>query len=285
MKTYREYVQAFTDLLQTGKQLPFGGVPPLELPPLPANAPRALIFAPHPDDECIIGGLPLRLRREAGYRVINVAVTQGSKKSRQAERLVELKAACDYIGFELLQTAPNGLEGVNETTRNSQSAAWADKVAVIRKIFEQTQPSVIFFPHELDWNTSHIGVHRLVVDAMTQWKPSHRVETIETEFWGQMPTPNLMVESSEDDVASLVIGTSFHIGEVQRNPYHLILPAWMIDNVRRGTEIVGGQGAASPGYNYGTLYRHRRWQSGNWESPLKHRFLGKSESAAGLFAA
>ena len=57
-----------------------------ERPPLPADAPRALIFSPHPDDECIIGGLALRLLREAGMRVVNVAVTQGSRADRQDAR-------------------------------------------------------------------------------------------------------------------------------------------------------------------------------------------------------
>jgi LmbE family N-acetylglucosaminyl deacetylase len=58
-----------------------------------------LIFSPHPDDECIIGGLALRLMREAGMRVVNVAVTQGSNKARQAGRLEELRAACDISGL------------------------------------------------------------------------------------------------------------------------------------------------------------------------------------------
>ena len=36
----------------------------------------ALILSPHPDDECIIGGLPLRLMKEGGIRIINVAITR-----------------------------------------------------------------------------------------------------------------------------------------------------------------------------------------------------------------
>ncbi len=47
-----------------------------------ANAPVVMIFAPHPDDECIIGALPLRLGREAGFKVVNVAVSQGSSLKR-----------------------------------------------------------------------------------------------------------------------------------------------------------------------------------------------------------
>jgi LmbE family N-acetylglucosaminyl deacetylase len=283
MKTYSDYVRSFTALMADGRNLPYGGVEPLKLPPLPADAPRALIFAPHPDDECIIGGLALRLRRQSGFRVINVAVTLGSKKERQAERLAELKAACDYIGFDLLQTSPTGLEGVNLPTRENKPAEWAAKVAVIRRIFEETSPQVIFFPHERDWNTSHIGVYHLVMDALAQLPTPNPIHTIETEFWAQMPTPNLMVESTEEDVVALVAGTSFHVGEVKRNPYHLMLPAWLADNVRRGTEVVGGQGAASPGFKFATLYRQRRWSNSAWEPPIASNFLSAEKSPSALF--
>ncbi len=54
--------------------------------PPPATAPQALIFAPHPDDECIIGALPLRLLRELKMRVADIAVTLGSRKDRRQER-------------------------------------------------------------------------------------------------------------------------------------------------------------------------------------------------------
>ena len=36
--------------------------------------------------------------------------------------------------------------------------------------------------------------------------------------------------------------------EVRRNPYHLRMPAWMMDNVRRGAELVGGQGSPAPDF-------------------------------------
>ena len=62
---------------------------------------------------------------------------------------------------------------------------------------------------------------------------------VETEYWGQMHAPNLMVESSEADLADLLAALSHHIGEVRRNPFHLRMPAWMQDNVRLGAEVVG----------------------------------------------
>ena len=72
-----------------------------------------LIFAPHPDDEVIIGGLALRLLRELQMNVINVAVTLGSRVDRQAERWRELQDCCEYIGFGLVGTGERGLEGLN----------------------------------------------------------------------------------------------------------------------------------------------------------------------------
>jgi hypothetical protein len=74
-----------------------------------------------------------------------------------------------------------------------------------------------------------------------------------------------MVELTEKDLADLIAGISFHVGEVQRNPYHILLPAWMQDNVRRGGELVGGQGGAAPDFKFATLYRLQRWRNGRFE--------------------
>src|SRR5437870_10251710 len=82
---------------------------------------------------------------------------------------------------------------------------------------------------------------------------------VDTEFWGQMIDPNLMVEISAQDLTDMICALTFHAGEVQRNPYHLLLPAWMLDNVRRGAELVGGQGAAAPDFTFAALYRLRKW--------------------------
>src|SRR5437764_14880638 len=124
MDPYRDFVAGFVKLFDEGKTLPLGGLPPSAVPKIQNDAPRALIFSPHPDDEVIIGGLPLRLLRELKINVINVAVTQGSNKSRQAARWKELAACCRYIGFGLLATKPNGLEGINAQTRAQEPAHW-----------------------------------------------------------------------------------------------------------------------------------------------------------------
>jgi len=248
-----------------GKTWPLGGFPKCPRPDVASDAPNVLIFSPHPDDEVIIGGLALRLLREAKWKVINVAVTQGSSKARQAERLRELRNCCDCIGFDLVQTAPNGLERVNVKTREQEPGHWAQSVEVMAGILREHRPRVILFPHEWDWNSSHIGTHHLVLDALRSLPAGFTCYAVETEFWGQMQKPNLMVELSAEHVTDLITALTFHVGEVRRNPYHLSLPAWMIDNVRRGAELVGGQGGAAPDFVFGTLYRLRRWANGRLE--------------------
>jgi LmbE family N-acetylglucosaminyl deacetylase len=259
------------------RTLPLSGLTPPPRPALAADAPRVLVFAPHPDDECLVGGLPLRLLRQAGMRVIDVAVTQGSRPDRQAPRLAELRAACDYLGFEIATTAPGGLERINRHTREQDPAHWRGCVEVIATILRRERPRLIFAPHAGDWNSTHIGTHLLVLDALLQLSPEWTCTVVETEYWAAMGAPNLMVESSVADVADLVAATACHAGEVQRNPYHLSLPAWMQDNVRRGGEIVGGQGGAAPDFAYATLYGVRRLRDGQ----LEPAYTGGHQLAAG----
>ncbi len=261
---YHRYVANLTQALDEAKTFPLGGFEPAPRPAIPAGAPKALFFSPHPDDECISGGLALRLLRESGLEVINVAVTHGSNKARQAARYAELQAACHHLGLGLLQTAPNGLERITPKARAQEPEHWDECVKVVHAILVEHQPRVVMFPHERDWNSSHIGVHHLVTDALQRMPASFECFTVETEFWGAMDDPNLMVEISAQDLADMIAALTFHVGEVNRNPYHLSLPAWMMDNVRRGGEVVGGQGGTAPDFHFAVLNRLRKWSQGQF---------------------
>ena len=81
MNPYQKFVSDFARLAAEAKSLPLGEIPPQKKAATASGAPVALIFSPHPDDECIIGGLALRLMREAAMRVVNVAVTLGSNRN------------------------------------------------------------------------------------------------------------------------------------------------------------------------------------------------------------
>ncbi|HEX3988460.1 MAG TPA: PIG-L family deacetylase [Verrucomicrobiae bacterium] len=283
MNPYCKLVAAAAAVVTEGRSLPLGGFPSAPRAEINADAPKALFFSPHPDDETIAGGLALRLMREAKWNIINVAVTQGSLEERKAPRLEELRAACDYLGFGLETTVPGGLDDVRPATRAKDPEAWSHKVEIIAGLLEKHQPKLVFCPHQLDWNQTHIGTHLLVIDALKLAK-NIRCDVVETEFWGQMQSPNLMVEYSASDLSDLVAATSFHVGEVKRNPYHLLLPAWMQDNVRRGAELVGGQGGAAPTFMFAQVFRAQKWDGAD----LQHyyaggRFLSESVNAGTFF--
>jgi len=276
---YQDFVAGFARLLADGQTL---GAPPTVFPhraaPAP-DAPRCLIFSPHPDDEVLTGALPLRLRR-AGWWVGNVAVTLGSARGRRVQRLAELRAACAYLGFQVLLPRAEGFENINLQGRQADPVGWAAAAAEIAALLTTHAPALILMPHAGDWNRTHIGTHWLVQDALARMPAGFHCRVLESEFWGAMSDPNLLVESTPAEVAELVAALSLHRGEVARNPYHLRLPAWMMDNVRRGAELVGGQGAAAPDFVFATLYRLGAWQARRWQAAWAGgRFLSGAEPA------
>ena len=240
-----------------------------------------LIFSPHPDDECIVGGLALRLLREAKWNVINVAVTLGGKKVRRVARLRELKNACDFLGFDLISA---NLAEIHPEMRKKNPAPWRKAVKAMTKVLVRSRPRVIFIPHGCDGHRTHVGTHQLVLDALKALPTGFRCHVVETEFWAPMADPNLLVESDVADVADLVAALACHSGEVRRNPYHARLPAWLMDNVRRGAELVGGPGGEAPDFTFATLYRLRQWSHHRLTDVLKRRtFLAATKPSAGIF--
>jgi N-acetylglucosamine malate deacetylase 1 len=269
MNPYRSLVAGYARLLEEGRSMPRGGFQPPPRPAFARNAPKVLFFAPHPDDECIVGALALRLMRQARARIINVAVTLGSKPERRVGRLRELRHACRYLGYQLATTALRGLDLIKLETCRRDFAQWTESVAVIVRLLQIHQPGVVFCPHDRDWNSTHIGTHFLVLDALRRMPRGFECYVVETEFWAPMSDPNLMVEVGAEEVADMMAATSFHAGEVSRNPYHLLLAPWMMDNVRRGAELVGGKGAAAPPFTFAALYRLRRWRNGKLEQSFQ----------------
>jgi LmbE family N-acetylglucosaminyl deacetylase len=280
----RQFVAQFQKLVKQGKSLKAGKIYSSARSKIPANAPNVLIFSPHPDDECINGGLALRLLREAKWNVVNVAMTLGSNRARQAARQRELQNACASLGFKLIVPGKRGLERINSDARKKNPAHWRAAVKTVAGIIAEQKPRVIFIPHENDVHPAHVGVHRLVLDALKKLPRDFASFVIETELWGQMASPNLLVEIGADDLASLIAALSLHVGEVKRNAYHARLPAWMLDNVRRGAELVSGRGAKAPDFAFATIYRLQRWRGGKLQKIFSAgKFLSCRQNAANLF--
>lgn len=281
---FLEYVASLSSAYERARQLQLAEPVPSRLNEDP-QAPLALLFSPHPDDEVITGLLPLRLQREASWRITNVAVTLGSKRARRSERWAELQACCRAIGFGLRGLSEEGLEAIHPAGREEQPENWARARGLVAALLRDLRPRLICLPHARDWNGTHVGTHLLVTEALANLGPEFSCTVLETEFWGAMDQPNVMVEASQDNLAELIAALSLHRGEVARNPYHLSLPAWMMDNVRRGSELVGGQGGQAPDMRFATLYRLCDWKDGQLRPrPGKGRILTLATSADQLLA-
>ena len=226
----------------------------------------ALILAPHPDDESIIGLLPLRLRNECGFSVWVVPATLGSRLERRAERKKELKAACAVLGFRLHFLKPD------------------QPARKLREFMDAIQPAVVFIPHAKDGHPRHRDTHWLGVAALDAAR-QEMFHVVETEYWHPLERPNLMVAATGVRLRTLRLALACHKGEISRNDYAARLPAWMSDNVRRGTELVGGAGSVAPQIAHATLYRARKRIGGKWRGEFRGgRIIESSQDLCALAA-
>lgn len=262
------YVNRLLDVIDSGRRIPLG---PSAVPPVPpavsaaeGGGAKVVYCAPHPDDESLSGALALRLRLEAGARVTNIAITLGSDRAQRERRRRELDSACRVLGFALVipgapgASPPAGFDHVDLGARDSDPAGWAEKVRRVAEIFDREQPEAVFAPHGDDFNTTHIGTHELVVEALEAHmarRPGAIVALIETEFWHQLADPNLMIAVTPELAAIQMLAAAEHGGEMARNPYHLLHACRLMDNRRRGSEVVGGQGKAAQPFPFAELYR------------------------------
>jgi hypothetical protein len=126
-------------------------------------------------------------------------------------------------------------------------------------VLAREAPTLILAPHAHDAQSTHVGTHLLLLDALAQLPPTYTPQIAWTEYWSTMETPNLMVELSAQHVSQLVSGLYCHAGEIARNPYHATLPLWMMESVRRGSERVGPPGGIAADFDFATLYTLAQW--------------------------
>lgn len=195
---------------------------------------KVLIISPHPDDEVLQSSLALRLQQENGLQIINVAVTLGSDKSQRPRRLKELNAALKFLRFQ----------------NHILSDSWSQKKTELIKIIKAEKPVLIIAPHDLDQHSTHQKTSTLVKESTRDFIG----QIAWSEFWSPQKKPNLLVEVPFKIFIKQFKALEFHRGEIERNPYHYRLQSWLIDNVRRGSEIIQRPGSASPIMTMGQIY-------------------------------
>lgn len=226
-----------------------------------------MILSPHPDDESIVGSLALRLSMENNCHIINVAVTLGSNKERRPERVKELNAACKLLQMECLHLNEN----------------WKTKEKELKGLIQKYRPDLIIAPHVKDFHPTHIKTGKLCKKVLLSMK-KQTILVAWSEFWNPMTKPNLLIEVPVEIVELQMKALAKHVGEISRNPYHLRLPAWMMDNVRRGSELIGGKGSDANRMAFGVLYKLELIKNGKWSTPkLEQHSLSAQNDLGQIF--
>lgn len=225
-----------------------------------------MIISPHPDDESITGSLALRLALENKAQVLNVAVTLGSNKKRQLARKKELTEACKILGFKNVILSDD----------------WKLKEKELKSLIQKYRPTLIIAPHSKDYHPTHIKSSELLKSSLKSIKDMHFLVAW-SEFWAPNKKPNILVEVPQEILQLQMQALEKHKGEILRNPYHLRLPAWMMDNVRRGPEIIGGTGTEGSNMAYGVLYRLQTYKAGKFTNSKVLPFLKSSDDLAYIF--
>lgn len=225
-----------------------------------------MLLSPHPDDESITGSLALRLLRENNAHVVNVAVTLGSNKERQASREKELSEACQLLEFENVIL----------------SERWPQKQKELKSLIQKYQPDLIIAPHLKDHHPTHIKTGELLKNALSSLKKIS-VLVAWSEFWAAQAKPNLLLEIPIEMLNLQMQALLKHQGEIERNPYHLRLPGWMMDNVRRGSELIAGQGSASASMPFAVLYKLQLFKNGRFITPKFKSFLTTQDDLGQIF--
>ena len=122
---------------------------------------------------------------------------------------------------------------------------------------QELEPHVVFSPHSDDRHPVHIEAHSATHLALNQFlaQGGHRaVLWVQTEFWHPMLFPNLLIPYSREQVIRMGEALLQHAQEVARNPYHLRLPAWLMDSIRRGSEVVAGAETLATQSTFGQIY-------------------------------
>lgn len=271
-----QFVEGFSKAYAFGEQLDSATPPPAlsennDLPRTPGRH-EIIICSPHPDDECLSGALAHRLQK-SGARVLNLCFTLGHDPLRKKTRKAELADACRQIGFDcLMATEPEGFSDLTPDIANHSDQA--KMIQAVADIFERENPALVIMPHAGDRHPTHVAVHRLAMAALTEHsrKNAGKILLAESEFWQPMTSPNLLLGLTEQAVAELITALVCHRGEITRNPYHLRLPARLMDNVRRTGETTGF-GSKAPNIRFAEIYRLRNMEQGEKTEPEEEMLI------------
>lgn len=201
----------------------------------PPSARRALVVAPHPDDESIGCGATAALLARGGCDVSVVVATSGAQSAgdpgqSRADlarcRREEAVAACRDLG-----TRPPLFLGLPDGGLERNVAVLAGR---LREVIAAERPEVLFVPWPLDAHPDHQAVSAAV--AHVELPPGCHIWSY--EVWASLPANRVVDVTEVWDAKVAALGRHASAGSGMDVESHLALSRW------RSIFGLGGQGHA-----------------------------------------
>ena len=231
-------------------------------------------MAPHPDDESIGAPCTLLTLRDAGWRIVNVAVGLGSVDQRRRRR-DELEEACRRTGFELLVLDPPA--NISRASNPDDHEDLTDRLAAI---FAELRPAVVVGPSPTDGHHGHEITGTAIVGAVERQTTAIRLW--QWGLWADLAGPNVFVPVTAEHLDAAKHAVSAHEGELARNNYLDLLEARARVAAILGAERVFGWGAPGQSERYAELLREVEWDGRAAHVPVGGRRLEPADPLGGL---
>ncbi|HEX2927155.1 MAG TPA: PIG-L family deacetylase [Ruminiclostridium sp.] len=173
--------QAFKQMFGTGYKVRFR----LPVP----DCRRALVIAPHPDDETLGCGATIHMMNNANCQVSVVLMTDGKDAGPDGDdskkRLNEFSNATEALGCtdSILLGFPDGKLGLHISEAVSQ----------LSEILKKQQPEIIFTPYVLDFNPDHRYSDLILSKSISDLK---KVHIAMYEVWTPIVYPDCYINVS-----------------------------------------------------------------------------------------
>lgn len=157
--------------------------------PLPDLGARALVIAPHYDDEILGCGGLMALKREMGAEVGILWTTDGGRSHASFMNPLELAALrrSEGVAAARLLGIPDAHLWHLETPERELDQLDMLVVSQIQGVIEEFNPRQVFAPYLRDDHPDHIATTGLTIKAITQAKSNVQLYTYPVWFWYTWP--------------------------------------------------------------------------------------------------
>ncbi len=153
---------------------------------------RAIVFAPHQDDEVLGCGGTIIKKVEQGAHIDIVFMTNGRRSHAGHMEVEELIAMRREEALNAAKILGVGEECVTilDLPDGKLGDHRGDAVTSVRALLDRIRPEEVFVPSRYDGPDDHLATYQFVIEALASWGQSLKVIEYAVWFWHYWPWVN-----------------------------------------------------------------------------------------------